>query len=163
MKHKRQTHSKENRDSDGKYAGEDEEEEDLELAEDGEAAQYFQQTPVDAPEQSAQPRELHGPAVTLQNREIHGPAVTLQNNNDKHVKHFPNAAPAAPPCSATIGLNKANSPADTSEQDFSGFSPSSPFSPSFSDSLQSPLTFSNDTFDLFSETLTTIDLRNLSY
>uniref|UniRef100_A0A3B4ABG2 Homeobox domain-containing protein n=1 Tax=Periophthalmus magnuspinnatus TaxID=409849 RepID=A0A3B4ABG2_9GOBI len=152
MKHKRQTHSKENRDSDGKYAGEDDEEEDdFEQTEDGEAAQYFPQNTVNTQDQSAQ------------NRESHFPAVTLQNSNDKHVKHFPNATPAAPMCASTIGPNNTHSPAQTTVQDFAVFSPSSSFSPSLSDSLQSPLTFSSDTFDLFSETLTTIDLQNLSY
>ncbi|XP_020792926.1 homeobox protein Hox-A2b [Boleophthalmus pectinirostris] len=151
MKHKRQTHSKENRDSDGKYAGEDDEEDDFDLTEDGDAVQYFPQPPLNTPDQGAQ------------NRESHCPAVTLQNSNDKHVKHFPNAAPAAPICSSTIGPNNTHSPAQSSLQDFAVFSPSSSFSPSLSDSLQSPLTFSSDTFDLFSETLTTIDLQNLSY
>ncbi|XP_072316335.1 homeobox protein Hox-A2b [Eucyclogobius newberryi] len=150
MKHKRQTHSKENRDSDGKYAGEDDEEDDSDLAEDGETAQYFPQTPASTQDQS-------------QHREDHCPAVTLQNSNDKHVKHFPNAAPAAPMCASTIGPDNAHSPPQTSLQDFPVFSPSSSFSLSLSDSLQSPLTFSSDSFDLFSETLTTIDLRNLSY
>ncbi|CAL1611294.1 unnamed protein product [Knipowitschia caucasica] len=152
MKHKRQTHSKENRDSDGKYAGGEEEEEeeeeedgDSDQTDDGESAQYFPQTPGDSTEQSA-----HSGG--------HSPAVSLQNSHDKH------AAPAAPMCASTIGANNVqHSAAQTAAQDCGALSPCASFSPSLSDSLQSPLTFLSDTFDLFSETLTTIDLQNLSY
>ncbi|XP_068426093.1 homeobox protein Hox-A2b [Clinocottus analis] len=154
MKHKRQTHCKENRDSEGKYTCLDE------GPEDGGAAgtllerdSYFHQNTLT----SQQCHNGH-------NGDNQSPAVAPLNSNEKHLKHFPNPAPTVPICVSTIGPDNAHSPGlDASLQDFHVFSSSSSFSPSLSDSAQSPLSLSSETFDLFSETLTTIDLQNLSY
>lgn len=161
MKHKRQTHCKENRDSDGKYTGlDDGPEDELELAADSSAAgtllerdSYFHQNTLT----SQQSQNGH-------NGENQSPAVTPLHSNEKNLKHFPNPAPTVPICVSTIGPDNDHSPGlDVSLQDFYVFSSSSSFSPSLSDSAHSPLSLSPETFDLFSETLTTIDLQNLSY
>uniref|UniRef100_UPI0037E877FC homeobox protein Hox-A2b n=1 Tax=Semicossyphus pulcher TaxID=241346 RepID=UPI0037E877FC len=151
MKHKRQTHSKENRDSEGKYAGlEDEDEASEYFEEAAERERYFQQSTLTSQ-----------PCQNAHNGEEQSPL----NGNEKNLKHFPNAAPTVPICVSTIGPDNDDHSAglDVCLQDFHVFSPSSSFSPSLSDSTQSPLPLSSETFDLFSETLTTIDLQNLSY
>ncbi|XP_034554038.1 homeobox protein Hox-A2b [Notolabrus celidotus] len=158
MKHKRQTHSKENRDSEGKYAGledEDDAPEDEFFREASEDERYFEQSTLTA----QQCQNVH-------NAERQSPAGTPLNSNEKNLKHFLNLAPTVPICASTIGPdNDEHSPSlDVCLQDFHVFSSSSSsFSPSLSDSTQSPLALSSQTFDLFSETLTTIDLQNLSY
>ncbi|KAI3360957.1 hypothetical protein L3Q82_013164 [Scortum barcoo] len=168
MKHKRQTHSKENRDSDGKYAclddgPEDELEraaEEEEAEEEGSAAgtllggeRYF-------PQNTLTSQQCHNG----HNGDTHSPAAAPLSSNEKNLKHFPNAAPTVPICAPTIGPDNDHSPGlDVSLQDFHVFSSSSSFSPSLSDSTHSPLPLSSETFDLFSETLTAIDLQNLSY
>uniref|UniRef100_A0A3Q0SGJ1 Homeobox A2b n=1 Tax=Amphilophus citrinellus TaxID=61819 RepID=A0A3Q0SGJ1_AMPCI len=164
MKHKRQTHSchsKENRDSEGKYACQDDGPEDeLEEATDISAVgtlfereRYFHQNTLT----SQQCQNAH-------NGDNQSPTVTPLSSNEKNLKHFPNPSPIVPICVSTIGPNNDNSPdLDASLQDFQVFSSSSSFSPSLSESAQSPLHFPCETFDLFSETLTTIDLQNLSY
>ncbi|XP_068591703.1 homeobox protein Hox-A2b [Cebidichthys violaceus] len=161
MKHKRQTHCKENRDSEGKYTClDDGPEDEFEQAADSSAAgtllereSYFHQNTLT----SQQCQNGH-------NEENQSPAVTPLNSNEKNLKHFPIPAPTVPICVSTIGPDNDHSPGlDVSLQDFHVFSSSSSFSPSLSDSAQSPLSLSSETFDLFSETLTTIDLQNLSY
>nr|XP_046256729.1 homeobox protein Hox-A2b isoform X2 [Scatophagus argus] len=161
MKHKRQTHCKENRDSEGIYAclddgPEDEFEQEADSSVAGtllERERYFHQNTLT----SQQCQNGH-------NGENQSPAVTPLNSNEKNLKHFPNQAPTVPICVSTIGPDNDNSPSlDVSLQDFHVFSSSSSFSPSLSDSTESPLPLSSETFDLFSETLTTIDLQNLSY
>ncbi|XP_041649698.1 homeobox protein Hox-A2b [Cheilinus undulatus] len=145
MKHKRQTHSKENRDSEGKYVGLEDDEDDDAAEEDfferaGKEERFFQQ----------------------HNGENQSPAL---DNDEKNLKHVPIAAPTAPLYAPTIDRdNDGHSTGlDVCFQDFHVFSPSASFSPSLSESTQSPLTLSSETFDLFSETLTTIDLQNLTY
>ncbi|XP_029958448.1 homeobox protein Hox-A2b [Salarias fasciatus] len=153
MKHKRQTHSKENRDSEGKYARPE--------AEDGGAA---------AGALLERERYFHQNTLTSQychnghNAENQSPAVAPLSSNEKNLKHFANhPTPTAPICAATIGPDNDSSPGlDVSLQDFQAFSSPSSFSPGLSDAAESPLPLS-ETFDLFSETLTTIDLQNLSY
>ncbi|XP_054477748.1 homeobox protein Hox-A2b [Anoplopoma fimbria] len=156
MKHKRQTHCKENRDSEGKY------------------------TCVVGPEEDCEPEEDSSTAGTLLEREsyFHQHTLTSQqsqnghngdnqsplNSNEKNLKHFAPTVPTVPICVSTIGPDNDHSPGlDVSLEDFHVFSSSSSFSPSLSDSSHSPLYLSSETFDLFSETLTTIDLQNLSY
>ncbi|TDH11946.1 hypothetical protein EPR50_G00065720 [Perca flavescens] len=161
MKHKRQTHCKENRDSEGIYAClDDGPEDELEQAADSSAAGTLVE----------RERYFHQNTLTSQhcpnghNGENQSPTVTPLTSNEKNLKHFPNPAPTVPICVSTIGPDNDNSPGlDVSLQDFHVFSSSSSFSPSLSDSAQSPLSLSSETFDLFSETLTTIDLQNLSY
>ncbi|KAM4569089.1 homeobox protein Hox-A2b [Fundulus diaphanus] len=144
MKHKRQSHCKENRDSDGKYPAGLEDE--LEPAEESGAQR----------ERSS----LHQNTLTSQqgpnghNGQNHSPPSC----NEKNLTHFTSPAPI---CASTIGPDNAQSPGlDASLQDLYVFSPSASFS---SDSSQSPLPLSSETFSLFSETLTTMDLQNLSY
>ncbi|XP_061574316.1 homeobox protein Hox-A2b [Cololabis saira] len=162
MKHKKQTHCKENRDSEGIYAClDDGPEDEVEQAAASSVAgsllereRYFQQHALT----SQQPQNGH-------NGENQSPAVPPSSSNEKNLKHFPNPA-ASVPLSAptTIGPdNDDSSGLDASLQDFQLFFSSSSFSPSLSESAQSPLPFSSDTFDLFSETLTTMDLQSLSY
>ncbi|XP_029307402.1 homeobox protein Hox-A2b [Cottoperca gobio] len=161
MKHKKQTHCKENRDSEGKYAClDDGPEEEFEQEEDSSAERTLLE----------RERYFHQNTLTSQhcqnghNGENQSPAATPLNSNEKNLKHVPNPAPTVPICVSTIGPDNDNSSGlDVSLQDFHVFSSSSSFSPSFSDSPQSPLSLSSETFDLFSETLTTIDLQNLSY
>lgn len=162
MKHKRQTHCKENRDSEGKYAClDDGAEDEFEQAVDGslsgtllERERYFHQNTLTS--QSCQ---------NGHNGDNQSPSGMPLNSSEKNLKHFANPAPTAPICVSTIGPDNDSSPGlDVSLQDFQVFSSSSSsFSPSLSDSAQSPLPLSSETFDLFSETLTTIDLQNLSY
>lgn len=159
MKHKRQTHCKENRDCEGKYAClDDGPEDEFEQAEDSSGAGTLLER---------EERYFHQNTLTSQhchnghNGENQSPAV---NSNEKNRKHFPNPAPTVPVCVSTIGPDNDHSPGlDGSLQDFQVFSSSSSFSLSLSDSAPSPLPLSAETFDLFSETLTTIDLQNLSY
>ncbi|XP_035528325.1 homeobox protein Hox-A2b isoform X2 [Morone saxatilis] len=161
MKHKRQTHCKENRDSEGKYA----------CLDDGPEDEFEQEADSSvAGTLLERERYFHQNTLTSQhchnghNGESHSPTVTPLNSNEKNLKHFPNPAPTVPICVSTIGPDNDNSTSlDVSLQDFHVFSSSSSFSPSLSDSAQSPLPLSSETFDLFSETLTTIDLQNLSY
>nr|XP_019963243.1 PREDICTED: homeobox protein Hox-A2b-like [Paralichthys olivaceus] len=164
MKHKRQTHCKENRDSEGKYAclmddGPEEDEEFEPEAESGAGGTLLE-------------RERYFPQNTLTSQQCQNgnngdslsPTAAHLSSYEKNLKHFPNPAPTVPTCASTIGPDNECSPGlDVSLQDFHVFSSSSSFSPSLSDSTQSPLHLSSETFDLFSETLTTIDLQNLSY
>ncbi|XP_060906776.1 homeobox protein Hox-A2b isoform X1 [Labrus mixtus] len=163
MKHKRQTHSKENRDCEGTYAGLDDDDDDGdedtpedEFFEEGGAKdeRYFQQNALTSQQCQS---TLSG--------EHQSPPVTPLNSSDKNLKHFPNAAPTVPICVSTIGRdNDEDSPClDVCSQDFHVFSSFSSFSPSLSDCTHSPLPLPSETFDLFSETLTTIDLQNLSF
>ncbi|XP_058502777.1 homeobox protein Hox-A2b isoform X1 [Solea solea] len=166
MKHKRQTHCKENRDSEGKYACEDDGPED-----------ELEQAVEDMDSSAAgtllleRDRYFHQNTLTAQqcqngnNGEDQSPSVRPLNSDEKNLKHFPTPTPTVPICVSTIGPdNDSYSPGlDASLQDFHVFSSSSSFSPSLSDSTQSPPPLPTETFDLFSETLTTIDFQNLSY
>nr|XP_043889375.1 homeobox protein Hox-A2b isoform X4 [Solea senegalensis] len=166
MKHKRQTHRKENRDSEGKYACEDDGPED-----------ELEQAVEDMDSSAAgtllleRDRYFHQNTLTAQqcrngnNGEDQSPSVRPLNSDEKNLKHFPTPTPTVPICVSTIGPdNDSYSPGlDASLQDFHVFSSSSSFSPSLSDSTQSPPPLPTETFDLFSETLTTIDFQNLSY
>nr|XP_040021873.1 homeobox protein Hox-A2b [Gasterosteus aculeatus aculeatus] len=161
MKHKRQNHCKENRDSEGKYA----------CLDDGPEDEFGQA--VDSGAAGTVPdREsyFHLHTLTSQqcqnghNGEPQSPEVPPLNSSEKNLKHVAHPAPTVPICMSTMGLDKDHSSGlDVSLTDFHVFSSSSSFSPSLSDSAQSPLSLSSETFNLFSETLTTIDLQNLSY
>lgn len=160
MKHKRQTHCKENRDSEGKYA----------CLDGGQEEDYEQEADSVAETLLERERYFHQNHLTSQqcqnghNGENQSPTATPLNSNEKNLKHFPNPAPTVPICVSTIGRDNDHPPSlDVSLQDFQVFSSSSSFSPGFSDSTESPMPLSSETFDLFSETLKTIDLQNLSY
>nr|XP_043889374.1 homeobox protein Hox-A2b isoform X3 [Solea senegalensis] len=131
MKHKRQTHRKENRDSEGKYACED----------DG---------PEDELEQAVEDMDSSAAGTLLLERDRYFHQNTLTAQQCRNGNNGPDNDSYSP------GL-------DASLQDFHVFSSSSSFSPSLSDSTQSPPPLPTETFDLFSETLTTIDFQNLSY
>lgn len=159
MKHKRQTHCKENRDTEGKYACLDDEQED-----------EFEQEASDSVAATLLERERHfqqnrfGSHQNGNNGENQSLNAAHLNSNEKNPKHFPNVAPTVPICASTMEADNDHSPGlELPLQDFHVFSSSSSFSPSFSDSTESSLPFPSETFDLFSETLTTIDLQNLSY
>lgn len=160
MKHKRQTHCKENRDSEGKYA----------CLDGGQEDEYEQEADSVAETLLERERYFHQNNLTSQQRqsghngENQSPTATPLNSNEKNLKHFPNPAPTVPICVSTIGRDNDHPPSlDVSLQDFQVFSSSSSFSPGFSESTESPMPLSSETFDLFSETLKTIDLQNLSY
>lgn len=161
MKHKRQTHCKENRDSEGKYACLDDEPED-EFEQ--EAGGSVAATLLERERQFQQNQFTSQLCLNGNNGESQSLSAALLNSNEKNLKHFPNVAPTVPNCASTIVADNRHSPGlDLPLQDFPVFSSSSSFSPSFSDSTESSLPLSSETFDLFSETLTTIDLQNLSY
>uniref|UniRef100_A0A8C5GMM3 Homeobox protein Hox-A2b-like n=1 Tax=Gouania willdenowi TaxID=441366 RepID=A0A8C5GMM3_GOUWI len=130
MKHKRQSHSKENRD-----VGPEEE--------DSRACatlRYFH------------PQHCQGGHNENQSQGF----VHSLSRNEKNLKHLP-------PCVSTIGPhNEEDSPGlDASSPDLHVFS--SFFCPNWSDSAQSASPLLSNTLDLFSETLTTMDLTNMSY
>ncbi|KAJ8004795.1 hypothetical protein DPEC_G00140020 [Dallia pectoralis] len=165
MKHKRQTHCKENQNGEGTFTRlEDGEEDNFEHVPAGallERDSYsFHQNTLTS--QLSQNAHSH-------NGESQSSTVSPLNSNDKNPKHFPNPSPTVPIGVSTIGPDFAsgsdngNPPAlDVSLQDFHVFSSDS-FSPSLSDSIDSPMGLSSEGFDFFSETLTTIDLQHLSY
>ncbi|XP_021451239.2 homeobox protein Hox-A2b isoform X1 [Oncorhynchus mykiss] len=172
MKHKRQTHCKENQNGEGTFTSlEDGREEDFEQAGNNvglpagallerESCSFHQNTLTS--QQQSQNSHNH-------NGDSQSSTASPLNSDDKNLKHFPNPAPTVPICVSTIGPDcasggdNAHSPAlDVSLQDFHVFSSDS-FSPSLSDSIDSPMGLSSEGFDFFSETLTTIDLQHLSY
>ncbi|XP_034029453.1 homeobox protein Hox-A2b [Thalassophryne amazonica] len=135
MKHKRQTHCKENRNTEDKYAEEDDFEQ---------AAETF----LTSQQYHSGRSEEKQSALT---------------SNDKHVKHLPNPTPTAASLrGATINPDNEDLPPgpDCSLHNFHLSSSSSSFSP---EPTQSPVTLSSQTFDFFSETLTAMDLQNLSF
>lgn len=169
MKHKRQTQSKENHGGgDAKGPGADDgiqSEEDDE----GNGLLYEQSGPL-----------LERDTCSFQNNTQQQPQ--LHNNGeaasyDKNLKHFPNPSPTVPGCISTMGPGSASGPdngdspsaLDVSLHDFQPFSTDSCLqlsdtaSPSLSESLDSPVDISADTFYFFSESLTTIDLQHLNY
>ncbi|KAK1880364.1 Homeobox protein Hox-A2a [Dissostichus eleginoides] len=106
-----------------------------------------------------------------------GFAAAPLNSNDKNLKHFPNPSPTVPGCMSTMGPGSASGPdngnsppaLDVSIHDFQPFSSDSCLqlsdaaSPSLSESLDSSVDISTDSFFFFSESLTTIDLQHLNY
>ncbi|MEQ2204083.1 Homeobox protein Hox-A2a [Xenoophorus captivus] len=170
MKHKRQTQSKENHGGgDAKGPGADDgihSEED----EEGGSLLYEQSGPL-----------LERDTCSFQNN-TQQQQPQLHNNGeaasyDKNLKHFPNPSPTVPGCMSTMGPGSASGPdngdspsaLDVSLHDFQPFSSDSCLqlsdtaSPSLSESLDSPVDISADTFYFFSESLTTIDLQHLNY
>ncbi|XP_062322739.1 homeobox protein Hox-A2b [Osmerus eperlanus] len=167
MKHKRQTHSKENQNGEGRFTSLEDGEDDFEEATNSVSGALL--------ERESYRHTFHQNTLTSQqsqnahNGETQSLTVSPLNSNDKNLKHFPNPSPTVPICVSTIGPgcssggDNSNSPAlDISLQDFHVFSSDS-FSPTLSDSVDSSIGLSTESFDFFSETLTTIDLQNLSY
>ncbi|XP_037549067.1 homeobox protein Hox-A2b [Nematolebias whitei] len=172
MKHKRQTQSKENHNGDGKGPGAEEGIHSEEEEEDEGPLLYEQSGPL-----------LERDTCSFQNtQQIHNEAASFGaaaplSSNDKNLKHFPNPSPTVPGCMSTMGPGSASGPdngdspsaLDVSLHDFQPFSSDSCLqlsdtaSPSLSESLDSPVDISADTFYFFSESLTTIDLQHLNY
>ncbi|CAL8364230.1 unnamed protein product [Arctogadus glacialis] len=184
MKHKRQNHCKENHNEEGKAPGS---EDGIHSDEDDEGSMYekscnpgngallerdtcsFQLNPLG----STQQLQNVGP----HNSEVAGFTVSPLNSNDKNLKHFSNPSPTVPGCMSTIGPGSASGPdngdcptsLDLSIHDFQAFSSDSCLqlsdaaSPDLSESLDSPVDISTDSFYFFSESLTTIDLQHLNY
>lgn len=170
MKHKRQTQSKENHNGDSKEQG----------AEDGIQSDEEEERPLH--EQSGALLERDTCSFQNNTQQLHnGDSVSFAaaplNSNDKNLKHFPNPSPTVPGCMTTMGPGSASGPdngdsppaLDVSLHDFQPFSSDSCLqlsdtaSPSLSESLDSPVDISADTFYFFSESLTTIDLQHLNY
>ncbi|XP_074842260.1 homeobox protein Hox-A2 isoform X2 [Carettochelys insculpta] len=182
MKHKRQTQCKENQHGEGKLKGledaekAEEEEEEKSLFEQSltsgsgalvEREGYaFQQNAL-APQQA--PHAHNGDSQSF--------PVSPLTSNEKNLKHFQHQSPTVPNCLSTMAQNCAaglnNDSPEALEvpslQDFSVFSTDSclqlsdAVSPSLPGSLDSPVDISADSFDFFTDTLTTIDLQHLNY
>ncbi|XP_028317485.1 homeobox protein Hox-A2a isoform X2 [Gouania willdenowi] len=173
MKHKRQTQSKENHNGDGKAPG----------AEDGMHSEEEEEEDEGPPyEQSGALLErdtcsFQSNTQPLHNTEAVSFAAASMNSNEKNLKHFPNPSPTVPGCMSTMGPGSASGPdnghsplsLDVSLHDFQAFSSDSCLqlsdaaSPSLSESLDSPVDISAESFYLFTESLTTIDLQHLNY
>ncbi|KAK1172966.1 homeobox protein Hox-A2-like [Acipenser oxyrinchus oxyrinchus] len=179
MKHKRQTQCKENHNDEGKFKNLEDSahsEEEKSLFEQAlnnvsgallEREGYtFQQNPLT----QQQPQNVH-------NGESQSFTVSPLSSNEKNLKHFQHPLPTVQNCLSTMaqncaaGLNNDSpEPLDASSlQDFNVFSTDSclhlsdALSPSLPGSLDSPVDISTDSFDFFTDTLTTIDLQHLNY
>ncbi|XP_062847736.1 homeobox protein Hox-A2b [Trichomycterus rosablanca] len=110
------------------------------------------------------------------NGESLGSTVSPLNSNDKNLKHFSSPSPTVPMCATTMAVdgaagqdNSSPSGLDGPMHDFHVFSADSclhlsdAISPNVSETVDSPMSLGTDSFDFFSETLTTIDLQHLSY
>ncbi|XP_077383402.1 homeobox protein Hox-A2b [Festucalex cinctus] len=141
MKHKRQTHCKENRESERCIFLEEQAQ-----ALPAKGERYFQQNTFNS---------QHCP------NSHNGDDDSTLRTSEKNAKHAPNCTPTAPIC-ASIGPDNDHSPCmDASLRELS--SCASSFSPTWSSSVQTPLALSPETLELYSEALTTMDLHNLSY
>uniref|UniRef100_A0A3P8XRN0 Src kinase-associated phosphoprotein 2 n=1 Tax=Esox lucius TaxID=8010 RepID=A0A3P8XRN0_ESOLU len=131
MKHKRQTHCKENQNCEGTFTSlEDGDEDNFEHVPTGallerDSYSFHQNTLT-----SQQPQNAHN-----HNGDSQSLTVSTLNSNDKNLKHFPNPSPTVPIGVSTIGpdcasgADNGNPPAlDVSLQDFHVFSSDS-FSP----------------------------------
>ncbi|XP_020849030.1 homeobox protein Hox-A2 [Phascolarctos cinereus] len=174
MKHKRQTQCKENQNGEGKYRSL----EDPEKAEDEEEKSLFEQ----ALNVSGALLEREGytfqqnalsqqQAPNVNNGDSQSFPVSPLTSNEKNLKHFQHQSPTVQNCLSTMGLNNDSPEAldVPSLQDFTVFSTDSclqlseAVSPSLPGSLDSPVDISADSFDFFTDTLTTIDLQHLNY
>ncbi|CAL8291036.1 unnamed protein product [Merluccius merluccius] len=157
MKHRRQTHCKENRDTEGTYNiySDDGAEDDLLQAEMNVSGALSENERYCHRNTSNSQQHQNG-----HNGDAQGSTVTPLNRNDNNLKQFTNPSPTVPICVSTIGPDTSTAP--FSLQNFHVFS-SSCFLPILSESTESPLPLSMENFDIFSETLTTVELQNMSY
>ncbi|XP_036309774.1 homeobox protein Hox-A2 [Pipistrellus kuhlii] len=185
MKHKRQTQSKENQHGGGEGPLKGLEDADKAEEDDEEEKALFEQAlgvsgalleregyafQQNALSQQQAPNGHNGDSQSF-------PGSPLASN-EKHLKHFQHqSSPTVPNCLSTMGQNcgpglNNDSPEALevpSLQDFSVFSADSclqlsdAVSPSLPGSLDSPVDISADSFDFFTDTLTTIDLQHLNY
>lgn len=181
MKHKRQTQCKENQNSEGKFKSL----EDTEKAEEEEEKSLFEQALNNVSgalleregytfQQNALSQQQ---AQNVHNGESQSFPVSPLTSNEKNLKHFQHQSPTVQNCLSTMAQNCAaglnnDSPEALdvpSLQDFNVFSTDSclqlsdAVSPSLPGSLDSPVDISADSFDFFTDTLTTIDLQHLNY
>ncbi|NXK28656.1 HXA2 protein, partial [Arenaria interpres] len=183
MKHKRQTQCKENQNSEGKFksledpekAAEEEEEEKslFEQALSNVSGALLEREGY-AFQQNALSQQQ---AQNAHNGESQIFPVSPLTSNEKNLKHFQHQSPTVQNCLSTMAQNCAaglnnDSPEALdvpSLQDFNVFSTDSclqlsdAVSPSLPGSLDSPVDISADSFDFFTDTLTTIDLQHLNY
>uniref|UniRef100_A0A8C0ASX8 Homeobox domain-containing protein n=1 Tax=Buteo japonicus TaxID=224669 RepID=A0A8C0ASX8_9AVES len=184
MKHKRQTQCKENQNSEGKFksledpekAAEEEEEEEKSLFE--QALSNVSGALLEREGYAFQQNALsQQQAQNVHNGESQTFPVSPLTSNEKNLKHFQHQSPTVQNCLSTMAQNCAaglnnDSPEALdvpSLQDFNVFSTDSclqlsdAVSPSLPGSLDSPVDISADSFDFFTDTLTTIDLQHLNY
>ncbi|XP_028926052.1 homeobox protein Hox-A2 [Ornithorhynchus anatinus] len=182
MKHKRQTQCKENQNSEGKFknledpekAGEEEEEKSLfEQALNTVSGALLEREGYTFQQNALSQQQ----APNVHNGESQSFPVSPLTSNEKNLKHFQHQSPTVQNCLSTMGQNCAaglnnDSPEALdvpSLQDFNVFSTDSclqlsdAVSPSLPGSLDSPVDISADSFDFFTDTLTTIDLQHLNY
>jgi len=186
MKHKRQTQCKENQNSEGKFKSlEDPEKTAEEEEEEEEEKSLFEQALSNvsgalleregyAFQQNALSQQQ---AQNAHNGESQTFPFSPLTSNEKNLKHFQHQSPTVQNCLSTMAQNCAaglnnDSPEALdvpSLQDFNVFSTDSclqlsdAVSPSLPGSLDSPVDISADSFDFFTDTLTTIDLQHLNY
>lgn len=134
MKHKRQTHCKENRARESKYAVDFLEEEAQALPPKG--VRYFQQNTFNS---------QHCP------NSHNGHNDSTLCTSEKNGKALPNCTPTAPICALTMGPDNDHSAGTDDSLPELSLCPSS-FSPNWSNSTQNPRALSPETFELFSET-----------
>ncbi|KAJ7322431.1 hypothetical protein JRQ81_018718 [Phrynocephalus forsythii] len=174
---------KENQSSDGKLKGledpekaedDDEEEEDEEEEEKSLFEQALHSVSGALLERESYPFQQ---APNTHNGDSPSFPVSPLTSNEKNLKHFQHQSPTVPNCLSTMAQNCAaglnnDSPEALdvpSLQDFGVFSADSclqlsdAVSPSLPGSLDSPVDISADSFDFFTDTLTTIDLQHLNY
>ncbi|XP_068405294.1 homeobox protein Hox-A2 isoform X2 [Eschrichtius robustus] len=181
MKHKRQTQCKENQNSEGKFKSLEDSEK---VEEDEEEKSLFEQAlsvsgalleregytfQQNALSQQQAPNGHNGDSQSF--------PVSPLTSNEKNLKHFQHQSPTVPNCLSTMGQNCGSGLNNDSPealevpslQDFNVFSTDSclqlsdAVSPSLPGSLDSPVDISADSFDFFTDTLTTIDLQHLNY
>ncbi|XP_009636899.1 homeobox protein Hox-A2 [Egretta garzetta] len=183
MKHKRQTQCKENQNSEGKFksledpekaAEEEEEEKSLYEQALSNVSGALLEREGYAFQQNALSQQQ---AQNAHNGESQTFPVSPLTSNEKNLKHFQHQSPTVQNCLSTMAQNCAaglnnDSPEALdvpSLQDFNVFSTDSclqlsdAVSPSLPGSLDSPVDISADSFDFFTDTLTTIDLQHLNY
>lgn len=181
MKHKRQTQCKENQNGDGKFksledsekAEEDEEEKSLFEQALGVSGALLERDGYTCQQNGLSQQQ----APNGHNGDSQSFPVSPLTSNEKNLKHFQHQSPTVPNCLSTMGQNcGAGLNNDSPEaldapslQDFAVFAADSclqlseAVSPSLPGSLDSPMDLSADSFDFFTDTLTTIDLQHLNY
>ncbi|XP_028674078.1 homeobox protein Hox-A2b [Erpetoichthys calabaricus] len=179
MKHKRQTQCKENHNTEGKFknledgVNSEEEKTLFEQTINNVSGALLEKEGYTFQQNSLTPQQ----AQNTHNGEPQSFTVSPLTSNEKNVKHFQHPSPTVQNCLSTMaqncaaGLNNASPEAlDVSSlQDFSVFSTDSclnlseAVSPSLPDSLDSAVDISTDSFDFFTDSLTTIDLQHLNY
>ncbi|XP_035265708.1 homeobox protein Hox-A2b [Anguilla rostrata] len=178
MKHKRQTQCKENHIGEGKFksledGGHSEEKSLYEQALNNVSGALLERESYSFQQNSLTSQG----SPNVHNGDSQSFTASPLNSNDKNLKHFSNPSPTVPICGLTMGSdcasgldNGCSSALDVSSlQDFNVFSADSclhlsdAVSPSLSESLDSPVDISTDSFDFFTDSLTTIDLQHLTY